>query len=97
MGNHTVVALKQPWVTIFTSIMSAFMIGGFVFAWNVNAQVTGLEKLDEAKLPERMAIIETKLEILQDGQRDINRKLDIIIEQPKEKDNGDSRTRNTGR
>ena len=80
MSQHNVIAIKQPWATIATSVVSAFMVGGFVFAWNVNAQVTQLEKLDSANLPERMAIIETKLVNIQGQNERIERKLDRVID-----------------
>ncbi len=80
MSQHNVIAIKQPWATIATSIVSAFMVGGFIFAWNVNAQVSQLERLDDANLPERMAIIETKLINIQEQNERIEQKLDKVIE-----------------
>lgn len=86
MSQHNVIAIKQPWATIAASVISSFAIGGFVFAWNVNAQVAQLEKLDDANLPERMAIIETKLVNIQEQNERIERKLDKVIDYDSESD-----------
>lgn len=73
MSGHNVIAIKQPWVSVVTGLVSVIIVGGFTFAWSVNAQQnvtqTKLDAIEDANLPERI----TRLEVIQQGtQRDVD-------------------------
>lgn len=103
MSSHNVVAIKQPWAGIMSAVLTSFMIGGFAFAWNVNAQQAKTEELLQARLPERMTTLEVKIEAM---RRDVDKlqttgdriegKIDTIVNQTDGEKDGIG-TRNTSR
>lgn len=100
MSAHNVVAIKQPWAGILSAVLTSFMIGGFAFAWNVNAQQARTEELLDANLPQRITTLEVKIEAMRvdvdklqtTGDR-IEGKIDTIVNQTDGDGDGNTRTR----
>lgn len=67
--HEKAIIIGKLWAGLFLTLVAAFLIGGFGYAWNANSQgavtqekISGLEKnqtvITEAKLPERMVAVE---------------------------------------
>lgn len=78
--------------TLTTSLLAATLLGAFSFVWTANSQVQVLQdkmqKMEEARLPERMARIEenTKsidktLDDIKLMQRDMNNNISLLLQQ----------------
>lgn len=88
MATHDKAIVLSRWSAgILSALLSSFAVGGFTFAWSVNAQMQNVEELNEAKLPERMVKIEEQnknmsndIDEIKDDVKEVKKKLDIIIQ-----------------
>jgi hypothetical protein len=88
MATHDKAIILSKWSAgVLATIFSAFAVGGFTFAWNVNAQMQNVEELNDAHLLERMVKIEEQgknmsedIDDIKESVKEVNKKLDIIIQ-----------------
>ena len=100
-SSHKVVAVNGLWAKIFASLFVALFMGAFGYAWNASAQQAVMQekvqKLEDAKLPEKVTRLEVKLDNVDQNVNDLKQqqaaisgKIDFLVREQISNTRGES-------